>query len=142
MPLSIWIRFVIYGFVGCGFEIFFTGIKNWIASGYNDWSLQGKSYIWMFPIYGLLTFLFEPVHDLLRPWPWPLRGVIYVAGFYVVEFTTGWLLKVITGKCPWDYTGKKFSFMGFIRWDYAPIWFGFCLAIEPLHDLLLRVKLA
>lgn len=141
MSLSIWIRFVVYGLVGCTFEIFFTGIKNWIASHYEDWSFRGKSYIWMFPIYGLLAFLFEPVHNLIRSWALPLRGLLYVAGFYIVEFTTGWILKVLTGKCPWDYSEKKYHFKGLIRWDYAPIWFVFCLAIEPLHDWLMRVKI-
>jgi uncharacterized membrane protein len=141
MHLSIWHRFLIYGCAGCCFEIVFTGVKHLIASGFKDWSMRGKSYIWMFPIYGLLAFLFEPAHDRIRPLAWPVRGLIYVTGFYVVEFTTGWLLRVITGRCPWDYSETRYHFKGLVRWDYAPIWFGFCLAIEPLHDLLLRVQI-
>jgi uncharacterized membrane protein len=141
MPLSIWMRFLIYGAVGCCFEIFFTAIKSWIASNYKDWTFHGKSYIWMFPIYGLLAFLFEPVHDAIRSALWPLRGIVYVIGFYVVEYATGWILKVTTGKCPWDYSDKKYHFHGLIRWNYAPVWFLFCMAMEPLHDLLLRVRI-
>jgi len=95
----------------------------------------------MFPIYGLMAFLFEPVHNRLRAWPWPIRGILYVAGLYIVEFTTGWLLKTLTGKCPWDYSGKKYNFKGLVRWNYAPIWFAFCMAAEPLHDLLLKVSI-
>ena len=141
MPLSIWERFFVYGAYGCCFEIVFTGIKHWVASDYKDWSFRGKSYIWMLPIYGLLAFLFEPVHDFLRNWPWPLRGIVYVAGLYAVELITGWILRVTTGKCPWDYTGKKYNFKGLIRWNYAPIWFLFTMAAEPLHDLLMKVRL-
>jgi len=141
MTLSIWVRSLIYGAYGCCFEVLFTGTKHWIASRYKDWSFLGKSYIWMFPIYGLMAFLFEPVHNRLRAWPWPIRGILYVAGLYIVEFTTGWLLKTLTGKCPWDYSGKKYNFKGLVRWNYAPIWFAFCMAAEPLHDLLLKVSI-
>lgn len=141
MSLSIWVRFLIYGCAGCCFEIVFTGIKSWVHSGYRDWSFQGKSYIWMFPIYGLLAFLFEPVHNAIRDFMWPLRGLLYVTGFFLVEFLTGWLLKITTGSCPWDYSGKRYNIKGFIRLDYAPIWFGFCMAMEPFHDLLLSLRI-
>lgn len=139
--LPLWARFLAYGIAGVTFEILFTGIKHLKSSHFQDWSLTGKSYIWMFPVYGLAAFLFEPVHDAVRTLIWPLRGLLYVIGFYVVEFITGWLLKLLTGKCPWDYSGKKYNFRGFIRWDYAPLWFLFCLMLEKLHDLLLRVRI-
>jgi uncharacterized membrane protein len=139
--MSIWARFICYGVVGVAFEIVFTGTKELVRSGFKDWSLKGKSYIWMFPIYGLAAFLFEPLHDALRSQFWIVRGLIYTAGLFTVEFITGWLLRATIGKCPWDYTGKKYNFMGLIRWNYAPVWFVFCLALEKLHDLLLHVKM-
>jgi uncharacterized membrane protein len=139
MPL--WLRFLFYGMVGVSFEIIFTGVKRLAASGFRDWSLRGKSYIWMFPIYGLAAFLFEPVHDQLRSNFWILRGLIYTAGLFVVEFVTGWLLRATTGRCPWDYTGKKYNFMGLIRWNYAPVWFAFCMGLEVVHDFLLVAHL-
>ncbi len=142
MTLSIWMRFLIYGMIGWCFEIAFTGIKHLIRSRFRNWSLFGKSYIWMLPIYGLAAFLFEPVHNALRSCAWPFRGVVYTAGFFAVEFVTGWILKLLTGSCPWDYTNKtRYHVKGFIRWDYAPIWFGFCFVLEQLHDLLLRVRI-
>jgi uncharacterized membrane protein len=95
----------------------------------------------MFPVYGLAAFLFEPLHDALRSLVWPIRGLLYVVGFYAVEFTTGWLLKLITGKCPWDYSSSKYHFHGFIRWDYAPLWIFFCFMLEKLHDFLLRIQI-
>lgn len=134
-------RFLIYGIAGWCFEILFTGIKHAVRSRGTDWSLKGKSYIWMLPIYGLAAFLFEPLHNSLREFVWPIRGLVYTVGLFAVEFTTGWILKTITGKCPWDYSGKRFHFHGFIRWDYAPLWFCFCLALERLHDLLLQVRI-
>ncbi len=142
MELTVWERFLIYGMAGCTFEILFTGIKQLYNSRFRDWSLRGKSYIWMIPIYGLIAFLFEPAHDAFRSMPWPVRGLMYTAGLWIVEFLTGWILRVTTGQCPWDYTNRsRYHFMGLIRWDYAPVWFGFCLGLEPLHDLLLRVRI-
>ena len=138
MPLPVWARFLCYGVIGVAFEILFTGAKALIFT--RDWTLKGKSYVWMIPIYGLAVFLFEPTHDRIRFLFWPLRGIIYAAGLFLVEFLTGWLLRITTGKCPWDYSGKKYSFLGLIRWDYAPIWFGFCLALEQIHDFLLRLQ--
>ena len=134
-------RFLIYGMAGWCFEIFFTGIKHGIQSKGTDWSLSGKSYLWMLPIYGLAAFLFEPLHDSLRGFPWIVRGLIYSCGIFAVEFQTGWILRKFTGRCPWDYSEKRFHFYGLIRWDYAPLWFLFGLCLERLHDLLLSVRL-
>jgi hypothetical protein len=47
---------------------------------------------------------------------------------------------VTTGRCPWDYSQKRYHFKGLIRWDYAPIWFGFCFLLELVHDFLLRIR--
>ena len=48
----------------------------------------------MFLIYGgALLLLFEPVHNALRGWPCSLRGLVYVAGIFAVEYATGWLLR-------------------------------------------------
>ncbi len=142
MLSSVWIRFLIYGTLGCCVEIFFTGAKRLAGSKFRDWSLQGRSYIWMFPIYGSAAFLFEPVHNSLRALAWPLRGLIYTAGLFAVEFASGWLLRRLTGRCPWDYSARaRFHFHGLIRWDYAPFWFLFTLGLEQLHDLLLRLRL-
>jgi uncharacterized membrane protein len=140
--LSIWTRFLLYGAFGCCLEVFFTGIKQLARSRFRDWSLQGRTFIWMFPIYGLAAFLFEPLHDALRSVIWPLRGLIYTAGVYMVEYASGFLLKQITGRCPWDYSGRaRFHFHGFVRWDYAPFWFALGLVLERFHDLLLRVHI-
>jgi uncharacterized membrane protein len=135
-------RLLIYGMVGCCFEIIFTGIKHMLHSGGKDWSFTAKSYIWMLPIYGLAVFLFEPLHNAIREFAWPLRGLIYVGGIYIVEFGTGWILRKLTGRCPWDYsTRSRYHYHGLIRWDYAPIWFLFSFGLELLHDLLLRIRI-
>jgi hypothetical protein len=61
-------------------------------------------------------------------------------GFFAVEYAAGWLLRRYTGACPWDYTKHtRRHFHGLIRWDYAPVWFLAGLALEPVHDFLVRV---
>lgn len=127
------IRFALYGFIGWIAEIVFTGFHSLLAGSL---SLTGHTYLWMFPIYGLAAFL-EPVHDRIRTVPWPVRGVIWVGAIFIIEYLTGWLLKVAIGVCPWDYTGiTPFAVEGFIRLDYFPVWFAAGMLFEQIHDYL------
>jgi Predicted membrane protein len=129
-------RFIIYGLAGWCTEIFWTGLGSLISG---DVRLRGWTYIWMFPIYGCAIFL-EPIHDRIRSWPVVLRGGVYMLLIFFTEYSTGWLLKTVTGVCPWDYSGKTFSVNGFIRLDYAPVWFTVGLLFEKLHDALTGQK--
>ena len=135
------IRFVVYGLLGWDMEIVWTATREKIKGIQTGWRLQGTTYLWMFLIYGgALLLLLEPVHNALRDWPWPLRGLIYVAGIFTVEYATGWLLRRLTGACPWDYTGhSRWSVHGLIRLDYAPAWLVMGLAAEWVHDFLVTL---
>ncbi len=134
-----WIRFVLYGMGGwCG-EIIFTAVTGSLSA--RDGRLMGRTYLWMFPIYGLLGPLFEPVHDAIRLHPWPLRALIWAVGFTLVEHSSGWLLHRLTGRCPWDYqaAGRRWAINPYIRWDYLPLWALVGLGMEPIHDFLVRL---
>lgn len=131
------IRFILYGLGGwCG-EIIFTAITESLPKG--DWRLTGTSYLWMFPIYGLIGPLYEPVHDLIRLTPLWGRAVIWSLGFTLIELTTGWLIARLTGQCPWDYSEKRFAINAYIRWDFFPVWAIIGLLLEPIHDFLVRL---
>jgi uncharacterized membrane protein len=131
------IRFGLYGLGGwCG-EIIFTALTDSLPR--RDWRLTGTSYLWMFPIYGLLAILYEPAHDLIREGPLLGRVVVWSIGFTVVEWLTGWLIARFTGRCPWDYSGKRFAINPYIRWDFFPVWAIIGLALEPVHDFLIRL---
>lgn len=104
-----------------------------------DWRLVGHSYLWMFPIYGLLAPLGEPIHNFLRNHLWLWRGLAYLLGIWAIEFITGWLIRKLTGKCPWDYSYFPCNFQGIVTLEYAPVWFVFGLAFERLHDALVRL---
>jgi uncharacterized membrane protein len=128
------VRFIIYGFSGWCTEIFWTGLGSLLRG---DVTLRGWTYIWMFPIYGLAIFL-EPVHNKIRNLPVWVRGGVYALLIFFAEYTSGWVLKLSTGVCPWDYSGHLFSVNGFIRLDYAPAWFTAGLLFERLHDFLIK----
>lgn len=59
------------------------------------------------------------------------RGILYTAGFYLVEFISGSFLKQF-GMCPWDYSGVPLQCHGVIRLDYAPLWFTAGLIFEKI----------
>jgi uncharacterized membrane protein len=132
-------RFVGYGLLGWGVEIVWTALSDTAAGRQRGWRLEGRTFLWMFPIYGLLEPLYEPLHDALRPRPWPLRALAYALGFLTVEYATGWLLRRLLGACPWDYAGRsRYQVRGLVRLDYAPLWALLGLALEPVHDRLAR----
>ena len=132
-----WIRFLLYGLGGwCG-EVVWTALTESVAQ--RDWRLIGHSYLWMFPIYGLLAPLYEPVHNAIRAYPWLLRAVIWSIGFTTIELATGWLIARFTGRCPWDYSRRRWAINQYIRWDYFPVWAVVGLALEPVHDFLVAI---
>lgn len=128
-------RFIIYGLLGWCLEIVWTGLGSALRA---ETQLKGFSYLWMFPIYGLAAF-FEPIHDRIRRLFWVYRGGIWLLLIYVVEYTSGWLLRLLTGSCPWDYRGStRLEVGGLIRLDYAPAWFAAGLLFERIHCWLDR----
>jgi hypothetical protein len=131
------IRFVLYGLGGLCGEVIFTALMGSLPR--RDWRLVGITYLWMFPIYGLIAPLYEPMHDWIRPLVWPARAIVWAAGFTLVEWISGWLISRLTGRCPWDYSGRRWAINPYIRWDYFPIWAAVGLALEPVHDFLVRL---
>jgi uncharacterized membrane protein len=128
-------KYMFYGVLGLALEIFFTGFKSLLN---NDLTLEGKSYIWMFFIYGLAVFA-EPIHDRIRDKSFIIRGLIYMVLIYTVEFITGGFIMLLIGKCPWDYTGNgENSISSIISIKFVPIWFALGLFLEKVHDFLDR----
>lgn len=124
-------KYVVYGSLGICLEIFWTGFRSLMNQ---DYTMEGRTYIWMFFIYGLATFL-EPIHERIRGQNFILRGFFYMILIYIVEFLTGLLLRAFIGQCPWNYTGNG-SIDGLITISFAPLWFGLGLLLEKVHDFL------
>ena len=124
-------RFIIYGLFGWGIEIVWTGIGSLLGG---NLQLFGYTNLWMFFIYGMGIFL-EFIHDTIRGWIWPLRGLLWVLIIWTIEYSSGLLLLHILGVYPWRYYGP-FAVNGLIRLDYAPAWFVAGLLFERMHKLL------
>ncbi len=127
-------RFVAYGLLGCAAELVFTGLKS--VLNHRDPGLSPHTSPWMFPIYGLMQPLYEPTHDRLRPLPTLVRAAAYGVGFHAVEYLSGLTLRRLIGKAPWDYSRARLNVSGLTRLDYFPLWAGFGLAMEKVHDRL------
>ena len=133
------IRFVLYGLLGWCAEVVWTAAIDFVRT--RDVRLAGTTYLWMFPIYGAVAFLYEPLHDALRAWPWPGRALVWAIGFTAVECASGWAIARVTGRCPWDYVagGARLAINPYVRWDYFPVWAAAGLLLEPVHDFLVRL---
>lgn len=128
-------RFIIYGLSGLCAEVLWTGFFSMMRG---DVKLTGWTYIWMFPIYGLAIFL-EPIHDRIRRFSFILRGGVYTVLIFVVELTSGLLLKKLLGVCPWNYKSEPLSVCGIITLSYTPVWFTVGLLFEKMHDFLILI---
>lgn len=130
-------RFLIYGLAGWCMEVIWTGLGSFLSG---DIFLNARTYIWMFPIYGM-AILFEPIHNRIRDWPVIIRGGVYTLLIFIIEYLAGWILQRFIGECPWNYGGSFFSIDGLIRLDYAPAWFLAGLFFEKIHDLLINIEI-
>ena len=120
-------KFILCGLTGWCLEVFWTGL---IALQRRQMKLEGRSSIWMFPIYGMAAFL-APLSRLLKGRCFWVRGLVYTGAIFLTEFVTGSLLKR-RGMCPWDYSRARSNIQGVIRLDYAPVWFLTGLLYERL----------
>ncbi len=149
------LRFLLYGCVGWVLEVLWTALYE-VVSGTRRPLLDstaripmtrgerlraaGHTTLWMFPLYGVAAFVFEPLHDAVRAWPWLGRGALYMLGLFAAEGLAGLALRRATGRCPWDYSYARLNVRGVIRLDYAPLWFAFGLGLEKLHDVMVSVE--
>ncbi|MCY1013495.1 hypothetical protein OV079_49805 [Nannocystis pusilla] len=140
---------LVYGVFGWCAEILWTALSALITGVRGDLGddvgllklsreqrlrLLGHTYLWMFPLYGAGGLLFERVHEAIRGWPWLGRGALWIVLIFIVEYVAGAALCRLTGRCPWDYSYSRYHLHGLIRFDYAPVWFAFGLALERVHD--------
>lgn len=134
---KLWL-FIVFGILGIFGEVLFTGIMGLIKT--RKWRLNGESFIWMFPIYGLIAFLFVPLYQQIAGLTWFFRGLVYLIAIWVAEYITGTFLTKLTGGHIWQYTGK-FQLHGQIHFLYAPVWFTIGLLVEKYYNDLEQLGL-
>ena len=120
-------NFLLCGSVGLCLEVFWTGLHSLIRG---EATMTGQTSLLMFPIYGCAA-LIKPVYQKISSLPAVLRGCIYTAGIYLMEFVSGSVLKHFH-MCPWDYSKSPVNYQGLIRLDYAPVWFAVGLFFEKI----------
>ena len=121
------VNFLLCGATGWCMEILWTGLHS-LLDGQK--TLTGKTSLLMFPIYGCAAII-ASIYPRLSFLPFYCRGILYAAGFYLVEFSSGTLLKHF-GMCPWDYSAAPLQYHGVVRLDYAPLWFLAGLIFEKI----------
>jgi hypothetical protein len=106
--------------------------------------LEGFVSLYMIPLHGFaVLFLFEPLHDALRGWAWPLRYGVYCVGLTVAEAAWGFLLDKVLGFYPWDYyADSRFRVFrrGYTMWTLLPMWGLAGLALEVYSDLMIALS--
>ncbi len=130
------IQFILFGALGLITEVIFTSIKRLITD--RVFELKGETSLWMFPIYGLIAFIFPFVSFRIGFLPWFMRGIIYMIVFYAVEYLSGSILRKLK-VCPWEYP-TKFSLNGLIYFPYAPFWFIAGLGVERFYPYIVSIS--
>ncbi len=116
---------MICGITGWSLEILFTSLQSLRK---RQKKLYATTSLWMFPIYGSAG-IFYPAMKQIKKFPLLLRGLCYMMGIFLTEYTTGRLLSAF-GCCPWNYEKSRFHYKKVIRLDFAPLWFFTGLFLE------------
>jgi uncharacterized membrane protein len=127
-------QFLAYGCLGMLLEVFFTGIGSLL---HKNWRATCQTYLWMLPIYGLAGLALQGIHLSLL-WHWFPLAFVYLVTIYAIEFTSGWLLEKLIGRCPWHYGLSAWTPLGLINLRYAPFWFILGCFFNPIASFLER----
>jgi len=134
--LNLKLCFYILFFVCFGFttEVLFAAISDnvviqWQNGESANLRMKGYSYVWMAFIYALIPILFLKGHSKVADLPVLVRLLVYTLFIYCIEFSAGFLLEQLIGRCPWKYT-EGWHIMGYIRLDYVLFWMGFGYLLE------------
>ncbi len=121
--------FLIFGMLGILGAIIAQAAKRTIES--RSLVLNGEASLALFPLFGLIAFVFPPIAIQVSRFPWYWRGVAYMAAFFVVQYLAGLVLRKLNA-CPWSYQGQ-YTLSGLVRLSDAPVWYLAGLAIERVH---------
>ena len=121
---------LLFALIGLGMETAFTAATDFRTK--RDKHLMGYSSLWYVPLYGFAPVFFHLAHPVIFTLPWLLRGLIYMACIYIVEFAGMGALRFLLGSSPSEaeYYQCRWNVLGLIRLDYAPAWFSAGLLFE------------
>jgi hypothetical protein len=122
---------VAYGIAGWTLEILMTGAAG-LFSEERDVAAPARTYLWMYPIYGLGGLALEQIRHRLRRLPRMVRAAAYVPAIFAIEAATGALLRRLIGSCPGGPTATPTCAARSAPRLRAPLVL-VGLAFEPLH---------
>lgn len=123
-------QMLVWGAIGLLIEVIFTGLHSLIIE--RNKKATGVTYLWMLPIYGVSGELLATLRSLIHNgWVFVPVAILLI---YVLEFSTGWALRKILGRCPWDYGPARFGIMGLVRLDYLPFWCVVAIGFDQICD--------
>ena len=122
--------FALFGVIGVCFEVFINSIQKFMKT--REITLMGYSSIWMFFIYGTSYFIILYVTTFFLNFNILIRGFIYMILFYMLEFSSGFILKKFK-MIPWDYSEFKYNFKGIIALQFAPLWYIGGIFLETIY---------
>jgi len=143
MVIEIIFYFLLFGVIGISQEVIWRGLTNFQKK--DDPTLMGTSSLWMFPIYGSVFFFILLGQTFFPNLNIFLRGLIYMTLILLWEYTTGFVIKKIAGKAPWNYsrekikigrTTEKTNLDGLICFSKAGVWYVESLIAEALYLFL------
>ena len=127
--------FVLFGIIGVSAEVFFTSILELVKKKKNR-SMTGHSSLWMFFVYGTVYFIILFGRTYLMHYNLFLRGFVYLALIYTLEFISGSILQKLKAS-PWDYGhDMKHDYHGIICLEFAPLWYIGGILFELLYLFL------
>lgn len=128
--------FVMFG-ISC--EVFFSAMYDFFFMIYSNleinYRLLGYTYLWMIPIYALIPIIANWLKPFLSNLSIAKQVILGVVIIYFIEFSAGFLIEKIVGRCPWQYT-EGWHIMGYIRIDYIFFWAFFAWIILRLNAYL------
>ena len=129
-------EFLLFGFLGLGLEVVFTGFLDFLRSG--DRHLIGYSSLLYFPFYALTPLFFLIARPLVFPLPLLARGAAYMLCAFAGEYAAMGILRLAFGSSPSEksYYRSRWNVHGLIRLDFAPAWFAAGLIFESVFRAL------
>lgn len=133
-------------FAGFGIfvEVVFRAFTNTLEQLYFDqpidYTFRTKIYFWMIPIYGMSYLLLNAVYNKLSQIPFFLQLMLITISIFIIEYSTGFALQQLIGKCPWEYK-IGYHFNGLIRLDYAPAWMLFAYLLLRFYKYIESIRL-
>ncbi len=129
-------RSFIFGCIGLAAEVGFVALTALLFE--NDASLRGHSYMWVMPLYAMIPYAAPYFRECTRDMTYMVKYNVAAGAFVIVETIAGFILYLVVGQCPWEYSSGIHMF-GLTRLDYWPLWFCFAAFVDHL-DLTVQIE--